>query len=233
MIALSDVTKQYKTKKAVQGISFSAKPGEIIGFLGPNGAGKTTTMRLILGYLTPTTGTVLINDLNPIANRIEVLKTIGYLPENNPLYPEMKVQEYLTFIAHIKEIDDHEVVEEIASDVNIEDVLEKKIEELSRGYKQRVGLAAAMIGNPQILILDEPTSGLDPIEQDNIKELIKTIAKKKTVIFSTHILSEVEDIATRLIIINKGLIVYDGEKPQAKGGVEKLFKKLIQKNEKN
>jgi ABC-2 type transport system ATP-binding protein len=233
MISLSDVTKQYKTKKAVQGISFSAKQGEIIGFLGPNGAGKTTTMRLILGYLNPTSGTVLINNSNPIQKRIDVLKTIGYLPENNPLYPEMRVREYLSFIGKIKEIDDPEMIEEIASDVNIEDVLDKKIEELSRGYKQRVGLAGAMLGNPSILILDEPTSGLDPIEQDNIKDLIKSVSKKKTVIFSTHILSEVEDVANRLIIINKGLIVYDGEKPQAKGGVEKLFKKLVQKNEKN
>ena len=229
MITLSEVTKQYNKKKAVNNISFNAKKGEIIGFLGPNGAGKTTTMRLILGYLAPTSGIVLVNKLDPIQKRIDVLSNIGYLPENNPLYPEMKVQEYLSFIAEIKNVQDEEIVSKIIDDVNLEDVLDKKIEELSRGYKQRVGLASALLGNPDILILDEPTSGLDPIEQDNIKDLIKTMAKKKLVIFSTHILSEVEDVATRLIIINKGSIIYVGDKPKQKGGVEKLFKNLIQK----
>lgn len=229
MISLTEVTKQYKNKKAVNNISFNANRGEIIGFLGPNGAGKTTTMRLILGYLNPTKGIVRVDDLNPLEKRIDVLHTIGYLPENNPLYGEMKVHEYLHYIAEIKNIADNTVLEEIAKKVSLDDVLDKKIEELSRGYKQRVGLAAALIGDPDMLILDEPTSGLDPIEQDNIKELIKKMAKKKLVIFSTHILSEVEDVATRLIIIHKGTIVYDGDKPSSKGGVETLFKKLISK----
>lgn len=233
MITLSEVTKQYNTKKAVKEISFEAKQGEIIGFLGPNGAGKTTTMRLILGYLTPTSGTVRVNSYDPILKRTQVLQEIGYLPENNPLYGEMKVQEYLQFIAEIKNISDKDEILDLAEEVNIEDVLEKKIEELSRGYKQRVGLAAALLGDPDILILDEPTSGLDPIEQDNIKDLIKHVSKKKTVLFSTHILSEVEDIATRLIIVNKGALVYDGDKPKGKGAVEELFKKLIGKKEKS
>lgn len=224
MITASSLTKRYKNKVAVDMLTFTAKEGEIIGFLGPNGAGKTTTMRLLLGYLAPTEGTVVIEKLSPIVNRIEILKKVGYLPENNPLYQEMKVKEYLSFIASLKGTSEYIT---IAEQVGLLDVLDSKIEELSRGYKQRVGLAAALIGNPSILILDEPTSGLDPLEQEKIRTLIKKIAKKKTILFSTHMLSEVEDIATKLIIIHRGKLVYDGLKPKAKGGVEKLFKKLV------
>lgn len=210
--------------KAVDSINLDIEEGQIVGFLGPNGAGKTTTMKLLLGYLMPTDGTVSVNNLNPQKNRIEVLGQTGYLPENNPLYQEMKVKEYINFIAEIKgKID----IKPIISDVGIEEVMNKKIEELSRGYKQRVGLAASLIGNPAVLILDEPTSGLDPLEQEKIRQLIKKISKRKTIIFSTHILSEAEDIATKLIIINKGRIVYDGKKPIGRGAVEKLFKKLV------
>jgi len=222
MISLSSVSKRFKKKTAVDNISFKAKEGEIIGFLGPNGAGKTTTMRLILGYLTPTEGKILVDNLDPIEARIKVLKKIGYLPENNPLYQEMKVHEYLTFIASVKGASDFN---EIATIVGLGDVLNSKIEELSRGYKQRVGLTAALLGDPSILILDEPTSGLDPLEQEKIRNLIKKLGK--TIIFSTHILSEVEDIASRLIVIDKGKIVFDGKKPKGKGEVEKLFKKLV------
>jgi ABC-2 type transport system ATP-binding protein len=221
---LKNVTKRFKNKEAVNGIDLNAKEGEIIGFLGPNGAGKTTTMRMILGYLRPTSGEVSVNNLNPIDNRIEVLQNIGYLPENNPLYYDMKVQEYLQFISNVKEATNYQ---KTADEVGLGDVMSTKIEELSRGYKQRVGLAAALLGNPSILILDEPTSGLDPLEQDKIRDLIKKIAKKKTIIFSTHILSEVEDVANRLVIIHHGKVVYDGAKPKARGGVEKLFKKLV------
>lgn len=209
---------------AVDNLTFEAKSGEIIGFLGPNGAGKTTTMRLILGYLNPTFGKIFINNLKPVENRIEILKNVGYLPENNPLYGEMKVKEYLQFIASIKNAGSFD---EITTKVGLNEVLSKKIEELSRGFKQRVGLAAALLGNPQILVLDEPTSGLDPLEQDKIRQLIQRLAKNKTIIFSTHILSEVEEVANRLIIINKGKIVYDGAKPKGKGSVEKLFRKLV------
>jgi ABC-2 type transport system ATP-binding protein len=224
MIFLNAITKKFGNKVAVNDLTLQAKSGEIIGFLGPNGAGKTTTMRLILGYLQPTKGIVLVDDKNPIQDRIQVLKNVGYLPENNPLYGEMRVSEYLSFIAAVKGITE---IEKVIEDVGLSDVTQTKIEELSRGYKQRVGLAAALIGEPNLLILDEPTSGLDPIEQDRIRELIKRIAKKKTIIFSTHILSEVEDIANRLVIINKGKVVYDGDKPKGKGSVEKLFKKLV------
>lgn len=224
MILLSSVTKKFADKTAVDNLSFKAKNGDIIGFLGPNGAGKTTTMRLILGYLSPTNGRISLDNLNPVDDRLEVLMKVGYLPENNPLYPEMKVREYLNFIAKAKKTENYL---ETAVSVGLEDVLDTKIEELSRGFKQRVGLAGAILGNPEILILDEPTSGLDPIEQEKIRDLIKKMAKKKTIIFSTHILSEVENVANRLIIIDKGKIVYDGNKPKKKGGVEKLFRKSV------
>jgi len=230
MMRVTSLSKFFGQKKAVDDISFTAKEGEIIGFLGPNGAGKTTTMRLILGYLKPTAGQVKIDNLEPIEERVEVSKLIGYLPENNPLYQEMKVKEYLEFIASVKKEDDFQ---KIIKQVDLDDALNQKIEELSRGYKQRVGLAAALMGNPKILILDEPTSGLDPLEQEKIRGMIKKLANpkdkqgKKLIIFSTHILSEVEDVATRLIIIHKGRIVYDGGKPKERGGVEKIFKSKI------
>lgn len=224
MILVADVEKKFGQNKAIDKISFKAKPGEVIGFVGPNGAGKTTTMRLLLGYLTPTKGKILIDNLDPLKNKLEVLKKIGYLPENNPLYSEMTTKEYLVFVASLKE---EKKYEEIIKDVNLEEVLKSKIENLSRGFKQRVGLAAALFGDPGIIILDEPTSGLDPLEQDKIKKLIKNLAKKKTIIFSTHILSEVEDVADRIIMINQGKIVFDEKKPKGRGAVEKLFKKLI------
>ncbi|CAN5120255.1 hypothetical protein BH09PAT2_BH09PAT2_10910 [soil metagenome] len=226
MITLTHVTKQYTTKKAVNDISLSTKKGEIIGFLGPNGAGKTTTMKLILGLLKPTSGEVMVDNFDPVKQRLSVVSKVGYLPENNPLYGEMRVIEYLEFIASAKGVG-FESIPDIMAEVNLEDAEQAKIENLSRGYKQRVGMAAALIGNPEILILDEPTSGLDPIEQDKIKDLIKKLAKEKIVIFSTHILSEVEAVANRLIIINKGNIVYDGAKPKGTGAVEKLFKQLL------
>jgi len=226
MIVLSSVSKFFGEKKAVDNISFKIKKGEIVGFLGPNGAGKTTTMRLIVGYLKPNEGKILIDNFHPIKNRLLVLKKIGYLPENNPLYQEMYVKEYLEFIGKIKEENN---LSQIINQVGLSEVLGKKIEELSRGFKQRVGLAAALMGDPEILILDEPTSGLDPLEQDKIKSLIKKISKDKIIIFSTHILSEIEDVSNRLIIINQGKIIYDGKKPKGKGAVEKLFKLKIKK----
>lgn len=227
MISVTNIVKKFGQTAAVDDISFTTKKGEVIGFLGPNGAGKTTTMRLILGLIKPTSGTITVEKADPIRNRLDVLLQIGYLPENNPLYGEMKVSEYLQFIAEMKRVSDPQLIDEVVREVNIDDKYNAKIEELSRGYRQRVGLAAALLGDPNILILDEPTSGLDPIEQDKIKNLIKKVAKKKIVIFSTHILSEVEDIANRLIIINRGKIVYDGKKPARKGSVETLFKKLV------
>jgi len=224
MISVTNLTKKFDDKIVLQDISFEAKKGEIVGFLGLNGAGKTTTMRLMLGYLFPTSGMIEINGLSPEKNRLELLSKMGYLPENNPLYPEMKVTEYLDFIASLKHENNRESIME---SVGLNDVQNTKIEELSRGYKQRVGLAAALCGNPEILILDEPTSGLDPIEQEKIRSLIKKISSKKTIIFSTHILSEIEEIADKLVIIHRGTVVFDGEKPKKKGAVETLFKRHV------
>jgi len=227
MIELLRVFKRFGMKGAVLDISFKAQQGEIIGFVGPNGAGKTTTMRLITGFLKPTEGKIKIDNKNPITDRLSILSHLGYLPENNPLPGDMTVKEYLSFISNVKKEDK---IEKIIEELRIDEVYEKKIEQLSRGYKQRVGLAAALCGKPDILLLDEPTSGLDPIEQDVIKDLIKKLAKKRIVIFSTHILSEIEDVATRLLIINRGSLLFDGTKPKGKGSVEALFKKLIKKS---
>ncbi|MBI1863424.1 ABC transporter ATP-binding protein, partial [Candidatus Microgenomates bacterium] len=221
MFSLQSVSKSFGAKEALRGVNLEVKTGEIIGFLGPNGAGKTSTMRILLGYLQPTSGTVTVFKKNPVLDRLEVLSSVGYLPENNPLYPDMKVHEYLSYIAEIKGVTDWVAK---SSMVGLEDVLDTKIEALSRGFRQRVGLAAALLGDPKMLILDEPTSGLDPLEQERIKSLIKKIANtegrnKRTVIFSTHVLSEVESIATRLVIIHEGAIVYDGKKPAGHGSV--------------
>lgn len=224
MISFSNVSKRFPGKTAVKDVSFEAREGDVIGFLGPNGAGKTTTMRLLLGYLAPTRGSVRVNGKDPIEDRTELLEDIGYLPENNPLYPEMSVREYLRFIADVRGVRD---IRNTVIDVGLETVMSKKIEELSRGYKQRVGLAAALLADPPILILDEPTSGLDPLEQEKIRELIQQIAKNKTIMFSTPMPSEVEAVATRLIIINNGMIVFDGNKPKGKGAVETLFRKVV------
>lgn len=227
MIELAHVYKQFGIKIAVSDLTFKAEIGDIIGFVGPNGAGKTTTMRLITGLLKPTHGKVRIFEKNPISDRLSILPRLGYLPENNPLPTDMTVMEYLTFIAGVKK-EAH--IEKIVQELHIEDVYDKKIEQLSRGYRQRVGLAASLCGKPEILLLDEPTSGLDPIEQDVIKDLIQKLAKKRIVIFSTHILSEIEDVATRVLIINRGSLLFDGPKPKGKGSVDTLFKKLIKKS---
>lgn len=228
MIILTNVTKKFGEKKAVDSLSIEIKTGEVIGFLGVNGAGKTTTMRMITGALKPTSGIVTVDGVDPLDHHISTAQKIGYLPENNPLYPDMKVEEYLQFIREVKK---HGNYLEVAEKIGLTEVMDKKIETLSRGYRQRVGLAAALLGNPHILILDEPTSGLDPIEQDRIRALITDLAKEKVIVFSTHILSEVEDIATRIIIINRGQKVYDGPKPKGKGAVEKLFKTKVLENE--
>ncbi len=227
MIELKEVTKSFAGKKVLKKISFNIKKGEIVGLLGPNGAGKTTTMRLILGYLNPTSGVVNVGKFNPQPNRLEVSKLIGYLPENNPLWTELRVKDYLDFIAAARGVDKRSKrYEYVLRNCAIEEVEGEKIENLSRGYKQRVGLAGALLSDPEILILDEPTSGLDPIEQEKIRRLITSFQKKKTVIISTHILSEVETSCSRVLIISRGEIVYDGRVPKKRGELEKLFKKL-------
>ncbi len=209
-ISITNLTKTYGTQKAVNNICFTVAKGEIVGFLGPNGAGKSTTMKMITGYLDADGGSINVSGIDVIKDNIESKKKIGYLPEANPLYFEMYVREYLHFVAGIHQIKNiKERTEEIIKTVGLTLEANKKIGQLSKGYKQRVGLAAALIHEPEVLILDEPTSGLDPNQIIEIRNVIKDLAKDKTVLFSSHILQEVEAICDRVIIINKGNIVAD------------------------
>ena len=209
-ISISNLTKTYGAQTAVNNISFSVKKGEIVGFLGPNGAGKSTTMKMITGYINADAGAIKVSGIDVLKNSNESKKKIGYLPEANPLYFEMYVREFLHFTAGVHHLKNaNEKVEAIIQTVGLSLEANKKIGQLSKGYKQRVGLAAALIHEPEVLILDEPTSGLDPNQIIEIRNVIKALAKDKTVLFSSHILQEVEAICDRVIIINKGKIVAD------------------------
>lgn len=209
-IQVTQLLKQYGEQKAVNGVSFALNKGEIVGFLGPNGAGKSTTMKMITGYLQPDSGTASVCGLDVRIDPVQVKRKIGYLPEANPLYPEMYVREYLAFIAGIHQLPNKkEAVEKVIALTGLTVESKKKIGQLSKGYKQRVGLAAALIHEPDVLILDEPTSGLDPNQIVEIRNVIKQQGQNKTVLFSSHILQEVEAICDRVIIINKGNIVAD------------------------
>lgn len=210
MIELSHVSKRYQGKYAVRDISFKTEEGEILGFLGRNGAGKTTTMNMITGYISASEGTITVDGYDVLKNPLEVKQRIGYLPEQPPLYGEMTVDEYIRFVCDIKGVrrdvrKPH--VEEIYSLVKLEDVSGRLIKNLSKGYKQRVGLAEALVGNPPAIILDEPTVGLDPMQIVEIRQLIKSLGRKHTVILSSHILSEVADVCQKLVIIRQGEIV--------------------------
>ena len=209
MIEFTDVTKEYGQKKAVNNISFKINKGEIIGLLGPNGAGKSTTMNMLTGYIAPTYGSVTVNGYSMVTEPQKARKSIGYLPENPPLYMEMTVIDYLKFVYDIKgcTLPVNEHIDEIMKLVKIKDVEKRLIKNLSKGYKQRIGLAGAMIGNPEILILDEPTVGLDPQQITEIRDIVKKLGKERTVIVSSHILSEISEICQRIIIINKGQII--------------------------
>jgi ABC-2 type transport system ATP-binding protein len=209
-ISISNLTKLYGKQKAIDNISFSINDNEIVGFLGPNGAGKSTTMKIITGYLHADSGSVKVNGIDVTLSPLEAKKNIGYLPEGNPLYYEMYVREYLEFIAGIhKTKSPKKKIEEIIDVTGLRVESNKKTGQLSKGYKQRVGLAAALLHDPKIVILDEPTTGLDPNQIIEIRKLIKDLGKNKTVLFSSHILQEVENICDRVIIINKGNIVAD------------------------
>jgi ABC-2 type transport system ATP-binding protein len=211
-IEVKDLTKIYGEQKAVDNISFSISNGEIVGFLGPNGAGKSTTMKIITGYLQQDAGEAWVSGTNVNAQPMITKKKIGYLPEANPLYHDMYVKEYLDFVAEIHQVKNKkEKIENVIKVVGLTPEAKKKIGQLSKGYKQRVGLAAALIHDPEVLILDEPTSGLDPNQIIEIREVIKNLGKNKTVLFSSHILQEVEAICDRVIIINKGKIVADNK----------------------
>ena len=212
-IAVRDLTKFYGSEKAVDSISFDVQTGEILGFLGPNGAGKTTTMKIITCFLPPTSGTVTVDGLDIAERSLDVRRKIGYLPEHNPLYLEMNVLEYLSYAGDLHTMAPallRSRLKDMVDLCGLGDVRHKDIGELSKGYRQRVGLAQAMIHDPQVLILDEPTSGLDPNQIVEIRSLIRQLGRQKTVIFSTHILSEVQATCDRVVIINEGRIVADG-----------------------
>ena len=207
-ISVKHLTKYYGEQAAVNDISFEAKNGEILGFLGPNGAGKSTTMKIITGFIPATNGLVEVCGMDVTKHPMEVRKRIGYLPEHNPLYLDMYVKEYLTFIGRIYKLDNlKDRVADVVSRVGLDKEQHKEIGALSKGYRQRVGLAQAIIHDPEVLILDEPTSGLDPNQLDEIRGLIKDIGRKKTVMLSTHIMQEVEAICDRVIIIKNGNLV--------------------------
>ncbi len=213
MIQIDKLTKYFGDVRAVDNISLEIRKGEIIGLLGPNGAGKTTTLRILTCYLRPSSGTVRVKDFDIHDNALDIKKMIGYLPESAPLYPDMIVFDFLCFLADIRKLDavkKDSRIKELANLCGLNEVMHKPIQELSKGYKQRVGLAQAMMNDPEILVLDEPTSGLDPNQIVEIRDIIKEIGKEKTVILSTHILTEAEATCNRVVIINKGKIVADG-----------------------
>ncbi len=226
MIHIQNITKTFNNKKvvALNDVSFDINDNEILGLLGPNGAGKTTLMRIITGYLQQDQGAVIIDGITVEPELIETKKFIGYLPENNPLYEDMSVYEYLVFIANARNINNiNSRIKEVVEICKLKDVLLRNISELSKGYRQRVGFAAAIIHDPKILILDEPTAGLDPNQAYEVRQLIKEFKKNKTVILSTHILSEVEEVADKVVIINKGKIV-------AEGNIQDLHTLTLKKN---
>ena len=224
-ISVKNLTKVFGQQKAIDNISFEVKKGEILGFLGPNGAGKSTTMKIATCYLPPTEGTVEVCGLDVIEESVEVRKHIGYLPEHNPLYLEMYVREYLHFIGKIYGLSGKKLksrVDDIISLCGLTKEQNKKIEALSKGYRQRVGLAQALIHDPEVLILDEPTTGLDPNQIVEIRNLIKNISQDKTVIFSTHIMQEVQALCDKVVVINNGKIVANDEINQLKNTTRKV-----------
>jgi ABC-2 type transport system ATP-binding protein len=237
MIDVKGLVKTYGAKRAVDGVSFSVKRGEILGFLGPNGAGKSTTMKMITGFLRPDSGTAIIDGIDVSKDPVAVKTKLGYLPENAPAYPEMTVAEFLGFIAEVRGFRDaasrKAQVDRAITLTHLETVRRQTIETLSKGYKQRVGFAQALLHNPPVLILDEPTDGLDPNQKNEVRHIIKNMAAEKAVILSTHILEEVEAICTRVIIISRGKVVADetprellARKPGTR--MDEIFRSLTQ-----
>jgi ABC-2 type transport system ATP-binding protein len=219
MISIEELSKYYDDVCAVRKMSLHIPEGQILGLLGPNGAGKSTTLRILTGYLPPSEGTIFVNGLDVRKETIEAKKLIGYLPESSPIYPDMLVYDYLDYISQVRGINKaakNSRLKELSGFCGIRDVMHKSVASLSKGYKQRVGLALAMMSDPKILVLDEPTSGLDPNQIAEIRSIIKDIGREKTVIFSTHILSEAEATCDRIVIINKGQIAADGTMEELK-----------------
>ncbi|MCY7408749.1 MAG: ATP-binding cassette domain-containing protein [Chitinophagales bacterium] len=218
-VSVTGLTKIYSGQKAVDNISFNVKSGEVLGFLGPNGAGKSTTMKIISGFIPPTEGKATVCNFDVETQSLEARKNIGYLPENNPLYPDMYVKEFLHFTGKLNGVKNRNArVKEMIGIVGLQVEQRKKIGALSKGYRQRVGIAQALLHDPKVLIMDEPTSGLDPNQLADIRELIKNLGKEKTVILSTHIMQEVQAICNRVIIISKGKIVADDSVEKLQSG---------------
>jgi len=208
MIQVEGLTKDYGSRRAVENLTFHTENGEIVGFLGPNGAGKTTTMRILCGYMPPTSGTARVAGFDVVEESLEVRKRVGYLPETVPLYPDMTVFDYLKFMADLRHVQDAEDrVDEVIETVHMQDRANSYISSLSKGMRQRIGLAQAIVHQPEVLILDEPTIGLDPAQIVDVRNLIRELGKERTVLLSTHILSEAQQICNRVLIINKGKIV--------------------------
>jgi ABC-2 type transport system ATP-binding protein len=234
MIKIENLTKYYGDFCAVDHISFQIKKGEILGFLGPNGAGKTTTYRILTGYLEATSGTIKVKDFDIHEDLLEIKQLIGYLPESAPIYRDMLVYDYLNYVADIRAVKDSEKIghiKDLADLCSLNEVMHKTVAELSKGYRQRVGIAHALMGDPEILVLDEPTSGLDPNQIVETREIIKRIGKEKTIIFSTHILSEAAATCDRFVIINNGKLAADYTSEELKEktkdqSFEDLFRKI-------
>ncbi len=231
-VKAENVTKLYGKQAALKKVSFEINSGEIVGFIGPNGAGKSTMMRIITGYIPQTEGSVTVNDINVIENPLEIKRGIGYLPENNPLYTNMYVKEYLNYVAGLYKLGKKtgERVNEMIRLTGLEPEKHKRIGALSKGYRQRVGLAQALIHDPSVLILDEPTSGLDPNQIAEIRDLIKEAGQNKTVMLSTHIMQEVEAICERIIIINNGEIVADDKTKKIYSHVQQAMTIIVEFN---
>ena len=230
MIEIENLTKKYGDKLAVDNISFKVKKGSIVGFLGKNGAGKSTTMNIITGYISATSGTARINGYDILKNPMEVKKCIGYLPEKPPIYSEMTVMEYLKFVCAIKDVKASAIkshIDEIANLVKLTEVINRRIGNLSKGYQQRVGMAQALVGNPEVLILDEPTVGLDPKQIIEIRRMIKALGKKHTIILSSHILPEVADVCEQVVIINEGKIVAQDTLANLQEGIEESANMIV------
>ena len=229
-IEVKELTRVYGEQKAIDAISFSVKAGEIVGFLGPNGAGKSTTMKILTGCLKPTAGQAFLNGIDVQVNPVQTKKITGYLPESNPLYGDMYIREYLSFIGDVHQLKSKKAkVESVIGLVGLKPEAGKKISQLSKGYKQRVGLAAALIHEPEVLILDEPTTGLDPNQIIEIRDVIKGYGKNKTVLFSSHILQEVEAICDRVIIIQHGKLIADSNLENLRQNQTGKFIKVVLK----
>ncbi len=233
MITVDNISKNYGAQKALDGVSFSVPQGAIVGLLGPNGAGKSTLMKILTGYLAPNSGTAIVNGFNILGQSLEARRTIGYLPEHNPLYADLYVKEYLRFMGGLHKLGRrlNKRIEEVIAQTGITAEQHKKIGQLSKGYRQRVGLAQALLHEPSVLILDEPTTGLDPNQIVEIRNLISELGHDKVILFSTHIMQEVEAVCNRIIIIDHGKIVTDTpfSKTGENASVEELFRQLTKK----